>query len=86
MNDLSCPQESDGIGDFRIFHQAKDIVVGGAGFLFSGQILMQIRDRIALGLELCRGKRYAARCLGPDTHGVIYIVRGETVLLNFFRG
>ncbi len=39
MDDLTFPEEADGITDFRVFDDAEDIVVGGAGFLFCCQIL-----------------------------------------------
>lgn len=34
MDDLTFPEEANGIADFRVFDDAEDIVVGGAGFLF----------------------------------------------------
>lgn len=39
MNDFAFPQETDRITYFRIFDQAQNIVVGGAGFLFWGDFV-----------------------------------------------
>lgn len=46
MNDFAFPQETDRITYFRIFDQAQNIVVGGAGFLFRSHILEKICDGI----------------------------------------
>ena len=34
MHDLALTQEPDGITDLRVLYEAKDVVIGGAGFLF----------------------------------------------------
>lgn len=47
VDDLPLPQEADRITDLRIFYEPEDIIVGRAGLLFSGKVLVEIRDRIA---------------------------------------
>ena len=40
MDDFPFPEEFDGIGHFGdIFHQPQDVIVGGAGFLFWGDLV-----------------------------------------------
>ena len=47
VDNLPLPQEADRITDLRIFYEPEDIIVGRAGLLFSGKVLVEIRDRIA---------------------------------------
>lgn len=39
VHDLPGPQETDRIADFRIFDQTQNVVVGGAGLLFWGDLV-----------------------------------------------
>ena len=48
VDDLSLSEETDGVADLRIFHYTKNIVIGGAGFLFCSHILKKIRNGVAL--------------------------------------
>ena len=48
VDDLPLAQETDGIADFRILHDAEYVVVSGAGFLLRGQILEKVGYGIAL--------------------------------------
>ena len=61
MHDLSFPQELDGVAYFGILHKTEDILISGSGFLLCRHIFMQIRDRVALGLEVGCGPGCAAR-------------------------
>lgn len=52
MHHLTLTQEPDRVAYFRVFYESEDILIGSSGFLFGRHIFMQIRDRIALGLEV----------------------------------
>lgn len=83
---LAGAQEANRIGDLRrVFHDAKNIVVGRSGFGFGRQIFKQIRDRVALALEAARALRDAARRLRPHADRVVDIIRAKTAFLNFFH-
>lgn len=83
MDDFPCPEEFYGIIDVRIvFDQPEDIIVGSSGFLFCCQILCQIGDGIAGGLEGSGRKRSSAGCLRPETSRVIHIVIGESLFFD----
>lgn len=45
--DLPRPQELDGLDDIRVVGKAQDVVIAQPGFLFSGQVLVQVGDRVA---------------------------------------
>jgi len=75
MDDFSFSQETDGIADFRILYYPQDIFIGRTGLLFCCQILEQIRNRIAFGLEFAGIEGNASCCLGPDARSVVNIVR-----------
>ena len=49
------------------------------------QILTQIRNWIALGLELTGIKRHPSCCLRPDSGGMINIVRTKARVFDFFH-
>lgn len=39
MNDLPCPQETDGVGHFRhVLDHPQDVVVSAPGFLFRSEV------------------------------------------------
>lgn len=85
MDDFPCPEEFYGIIDVRIvFDQPEDIIVGSSGFLFGSEVLCQIGDGIAGGLESGRRKRGSAGCLWPETGRVIHIIVGKSLFLNLF--
>ena len=86
MDDLAFPQETDGIADFRILDHAQDVVVRGAGLLFGREILREIGNRVALGLELAGIEGDAACSLGPYARGVVNIVGAESLLLQLLGG
>ena len=79
MNNFPFPQEFNGFTDIIILDNTQDIVIGAPGFLLCGHILMKVRNYVSLGLELTSIKRNPSCCLGPDTGGVIDIVRSEAL-------
>lgn len=85
MHHLALPQEPDRVTYFRVFYESEDILIGSSGFLFGRHIFMQIRDRIALGLEVSGGPGGAPCGLGPECKGVVYIVFVESGLFQFLR-
>ena len=80
MNDFPLPQEFNGFTNVIILDNTQDIVISAPGFLFCGHILMKVRNHVSLGLELTCVKRYPSCRLGPDTGGMVDIVRSEALL------
>ena len=83
--DLPFAQEADGITYFRVFYHSENIIIGGAGFLFCCKIFKQICDGVTLWLKFTGIKGNAARCLGPDSGGMVKIVRTEAGFLDLLR-
>ncbi len=82
VHDLPFAQEAQGREHVGVVNQADEVVVGGARLLLRGHILVQVRDGIALGLEVGGGKGRAAGGLGPDAQGVIDIVGVKALRLD----
>ena len=57
VDDLSCAKKLDRISDVGIIREEKDIIIGHAGFLLRGKILVNIRYRVPGGIDRRRGKR-----------------------------
>ena len=85
VDDLTFPQEADRVAYIRVFYKPKDVVVCGSGFLFGSHVFEKVGDRVAFRLELGGAVWHAACGLGPDAHGVIDIVRRESLCLQFLR-
>ena len=85
MHHLTLPQEPDRVAYFRVFYEPEDILIGSSGFLFGRHIFMQIRDRIALGLEVGGGPGGAPCGLGPECKGVVHIVFVESGFFQLLR-
>ena len=85
MHHLTLTQEPDRVAYFRVFYESEDILIGSSGFLFGRHIFMQIRDRIALGLEVGGGPGGAPCGLGPECKGVVHIVFVESGFFQFLR-
>ena len=85
MDDLPLAQETDGITHIVVLDHAQDVVVGGAGLLLCRQVLEQIGNGVSFGLEFTGIKGNAARCLGPDSGGMVNIVRTEAGFLDLLR-
>lgn len=47
MYDFTLTQESDWVGNFRVFYETENVVVGCAGFLLCCHVFMQIGDRVS---------------------------------------
>ena len=87
MYDLPLTQETDGVLYLGgIFTEPEDVVVGDAGFLLCGQILRQICDWVAGGLEGGGREGDSRRSLRPQAGGVIHIVDVKARGLQFFHG
>ena len=75
MHNLPCTQEFDRVADIRVIAHTQNVVIGGARFLFCGQILMQVGDGVALGLDISRCPRHTAGRYRIDARGMIDIIR-----------
>ena len=51
MDDLPLPQEADHVVHVRVVGQTEDVVVGQARLLFRSQVLRQVGDHVAGGLD-----------------------------------
>lgn len=51
-NDFPLPEEPEDIGYVRIIGKADEVLVSGAGFLFGGDVLVDVGYGIALGLDV----------------------------------
>ena len=86
MDDLPLPEIADGLQNIRVVHQAEDVVIGGAGLLLGGHILMEVGDGVALGLEIIAGEAGPAGSHGIDPRGVIDKIVGEALGLDLLHG
>ena len=84
MDDLPFPQELQRLPHIRVIHHAQQIVIGGAGLLLGCQILVQIGDGIAGGLEGEGAERLAGGCHRVDAHGMIGEIWGEAAVFDLF--
>ena len=85
MNHLAFAQELKGVQHLRVVDDADQVVVGGPGLLLSRQVLVQVRDGVAFGLELAGVKGNARRSGGPERRGVIDIIGVEARGLGLLR-
>lgn len=85
MHDFPCAQEADRVADFLVMDEAKDIVIGGAGFLLCCHILCQIRNCIPLRLEDAGIKGSAARGLGPKGQRMVHVIFIESRFFDFIH-
>ena len=86
MDNLSCPQEADGVRHIGIPDCSEDVIVGRPGLLFRSHVFCKICDDIALGLELAGIERNAPGGLRPERRGMVDIIGAEAGVLNFFHG
>lgn len=86
MDDFPGAQEADGLRHIGIPYGSEDVVIRGSGLLFRSHVFRQIRDDIALRLELTGIEGNPARCLGPERRGVVDVVRAEAGIFNFLHG
>lgn len=86
MDNLSCPQEADGVRHIGIPDCSEDVIVGRPGLLFCSHVFRQIGNDISLGLELAGIKRNAPGSLRPERRGVVNVIRTEAGVFDFFHG
>ena len=82
VHDLPLAQEAQGSEHVGVVRQADQVLIGGARLLLRGHVLAQVRDRIALGLELTGVKRNPSRRLWPDPYSMIHIIIRKSLFLN----
>lgn len=75
--DLPLTQEADDVVDVRVVGQPQDVVIGEPGLLLGGQILGQISDDVAGGLNRPGAPGEPGGGGGVDAGGVIHKVGGE---------
>lgn len=78
MNNFPLSKEADYVIYIRVIRQPQNIVVGEAGFLLRSQVLCQIGNDIAGGLDGAGGPREAGSGSGVDAGSMVYKVRGES--------
>lgn len=86
MHDFPRTQEPDGVCNFLVFHQPQDIVIGTAGLLLCSQILCQIRNWVAFGLEFAGVEGNSPCSLGPQRQGVVNIIFVKPRCFDFLWG
>ena len=86
MHNLTRTQEPDRICNFLVLYQTQDIVIGAAGFLFRCQILRQVGNRVALGLEFAGIEGDSPCGLRPQRQGMVHIIFIKARCLNLLWG
>lgn len=85
--DFTCAEEFNGVSDFRnIADHTEDVVIGGTCFLFCCKVFEQIGDGVAFALKFTCIERNASGSLGPDSYGMVDIVRSKTGIFDLFHG
>ena len=82
MHDLPLAEELDGLAHVGIVAEAEDVVVGDAGLLLGGQILVEIRQHVSLDPHVLHVEGHARGGDGVDARGVIHEVGGEGGVLD----
>ncbi len=82
MDNFTRPQKADCVSHVGIVGHSKNIVVGNAGFLFGGEVFMDVTDRVALYLHGCRSKWHAACVAGIDTVRVVHEISPVAALYD----
>ena len=77
VNDLPLPQEADYVVYIRVVGQPENVIVGEPCLLLGGQVLGQIGDDVAGGLDRAGAPGEAGGGGGVDTGGVVHEVWGE---------
>ena len=85
MYNLALAQELYHIGYIGIIAYPQYIVIGSSCLLLCRKILMQIRKRVSLALQVRRCKRNSARIGRIYRICVIHIIRAYTVPVKAFR-
>ena len=74
MHNLTFTKETYRVGNFRIFNESENIVIGASCFLFCCHIFIQICKRVPFALEFTRIERNSTGCLRPYSKRMVYIV------------
>ena len=82
VNDLPLPQKADDVVHVRVVGQAEDVVIGQAGLLLGGQVLGEVGDDVAGGLDGPGAPGEAGGGGGVDPGGVVHEVGGEGGVLD----
>lgn len=85
MGDLSLTEEFDGVSDVGIVYEAKNVIVGYAGFLFGGEVFVQIGKYIALDADIGCGKGRSCGRLRINACSMINEIGIKAGFLDFFR-
>ena len=85
MNDFPGPEKFKGFSYLRVFNNSDQVVIGGPGFLFCRQVLMEICYGIALGLEFTGIKGNARSSRWPQGCGMVDIISVKARCLGLFR-
>lgn len=79
-------EEAYGVVDIWVIRHSQDVVIGNACLLFSGQVLSQITDDIALYLHRRSRPRCSGRKLWIDTSRMVDKIRLHPSCLNVIHG
>ena len=85
MNDFPGAEKFKGFSYLRVFNNSDQVVIGGPGFLFCRQVLMEICYGIALGLEFTGIKGNARSSCWPQGCGMVDIISVKARCLGLFR-
>lgn len=77
MDDLPLPEETDDVIYIGVVGQPQNVVVGEPGLLLGSQVLGQVGDDIAGGLNRAGAPGEAGSGGGVDAGGVVHEVGGE---------
>lgn len=77
VDNLPFPEEPDHVVHIRVVGQPQNVVVGEPGLLFGGQVLSQVGDNVAGGLDRACGPGEAGGGGWVDAGGVVHKVGGE---------
>lgn len=85
MNDFPGSEKTDDFLYFFVVYKPQDVVIRRPRFLFRCHVLGQVRDRIALGLEVGCRKGNACRRLGIDAQRMIDKISVEPGILDLLH-
>ena len=86
VNHFAFPQEADRIGNVGVVDQAEQIVIGHAGFLLGGEILVQIGENVTFHGECAGAERRTVGALRINAGGVIGEIGGKGTVCDLFFG
>ena len=86
MHQLTLTEEADGVNDIGVIGKAEDVVIGRSCLLLRRHILMQVGDRVALGLEIRRCERHACRRIRVDRRGMVNEILVKAAFFDLLDG